>query len=53
VSFISSLPQLAWDKRLSCCCCCSIATSHIDDMVDNVDGDVGVSGDVANDVYAD
>jgi hypothetical protein len=22
VGFISSLPQLAWDKRLSCCCCC-------------------------------
>jgi hypothetical protein len=21
VGFISSLPQLAWDKRLSCCCC--------------------------------
>ena len=22
--FISSLPQLAWKKRLCCCCCCSI-----------------------------
>jgi hypothetical protein len=22
VGFISSLPPLAWDKRLSCCCCC-------------------------------
>lgn len=21
VGFISSLPQLTWDKRLSCCCC--------------------------------
>ena len=20
--FISSLPQLAWEKRLCCCCCC-------------------------------
>jgi hypothetical protein len=23
MGFISSLPQLAWDKRLSCCCCCT------------------------------
>jgi hypothetical protein len=22
LGFISSLPQLAWDKRLCCCCCC-------------------------------
>jgi len=22
--FISSLPQLAWEKRLCCCCCCCI-----------------------------
>jgi hypothetical protein len=22
LGFISSLPRLAWDKRLSCCCCC-------------------------------
>jgi hypothetical protein len=21
LGFISSLPQLAWDKRLCCCCC--------------------------------
>ena len=21
-SFISSLPQLAWEKKLCCCCCC-------------------------------
>jgi hypothetical protein len=21
LGFISSLPRLAWDKRLSCCCC--------------------------------
>jgi hypothetical protein len=27
VGFISSLPQLAWDKRLSCCCC-RISTSE-------------------------
>jgi hypothetical protein len=24
LGFISSLPQLAWDKRLCCCCCCCI-----------------------------
>jgi hypothetical protein len=22
LGFISSLPQLAWDKILCCCCCC-------------------------------
>jgi hypothetical protein len=27
VGFISSLPQLGWDKRLSCCCCC-YRTAH-------------------------
>jgi hypothetical protein len=26
VGFISSLPQLAWDKRLSCCCCCWLSS---------------------------
>jgi hypothetical protein len=30
VGFISSLPQLAWDKRLSCCCCCCISSGKID-----------------------
>ena len=24
--FISSLPQLAWEKRLCCCCCCMYST---------------------------
>jgi hypothetical protein len=29
VGFISSLPQLAWDKRLSCCfCCCCCSRLH-------------------------
>jgi hypothetical protein len=28
VGFISSLPQLAWDKRLSCCCC-SISSDRL------------------------
>jgi hypothetical protein len=24
LGFISSLPQLAWNKRLCCCCCCRL-----------------------------
>ena len=27
--FISSLPQLAWEKRLCCCCCCWKQTSPV------------------------
>jgi hypothetical protein len=28
LGFISSLPQLAWDKRLCCCCCCCCCIVH-------------------------
>ena len=27
--FISSLPQLAWEKRLCCCCCCCTCTHRV------------------------
>ena len=29
LGFISSLPQLAWDKRLCCCCCCIFSLSVV------------------------
>jgi hypothetical protein len=31
LGFISSLPQLAWDKRLCCCYCCpSLSVGNVD-----------------------
>jgi hypothetical protein len=33
LGFISSLPRLAWDKRLSCCCCLLLLYYAICDVI--------------------
>jgi hypothetical protein len=43
VGFISSLPQLVWDKRL-CCCCCYLSRHQVKFIINHPDGQFTISG---------